>query len=303
MTHSTSQTALEADRLTKLFAGRPAVDAVSFALQRGEVVGLVGPNGAGKTTLLRLLVGVLHPDAGHLRLFGQPLDTASQDRIAYLPEERGLYQKDRVGQTLKYLARLKGMSLDSLRGRIRWSLRHVGLADQWDERVSKLSKGQQQKVQFAAILVSQPDVILLDEPFSGLDPLNRLMVERTVRDLAAAGKAVLLSTHEMSRLDALCDRILMIHRGRLLVEGQLAEIRHRYASRSLLVEADVDLSLFPSVASVERHNGCQRVQLAHDATEQDFLAALLATGARIFRYELERPTIEEIFVRTVQENP
>jgi len=292
---------LHVDSVCKSFVEAKVVDQVTFAVRAGEVVGIIGPNGAGKTTLLRMIVGILQPDEGSITVLGHQAGAAAQDLVGYLPEERGLYQRERVGRTLRYLARLKGLSIGQLRGRVRTFLRRMGLADQWDQRVQKLSKGQQQKIQFAAAIITDPALVLLDEPFSGLDPLNRHLVVQMVRALAAAGKAVLLSTHEMSRVESLCDRVVMLHRGRTVLVGELSALRRAHAADSLLVQTSADLGRLPGVASVERHNGCLRVRLAAGTSREQLLARLVATGAQVTRFEQETPTIEDIFIDQVRE--
>ena len=301
LSNSGRDVVLQVDAVSKSFGGVQVVDGVSFAASRGEVLGLVGPNGAGKTTLLRMIVNILRPNEGSVLVFGEEANPKTQNLVGYLPEERGLYQRERVGKTLVYLARLKGLSTLQLKGRIRTQLREIGLADEWDQRVQKLSKGQQQKLQFAATITTDPDLVLLDEPFSGLDPLNRWMVAQVVRDLADAGKTVVLSTHEMGRVESMCDRLLMLHHGRIVLSGTLDEVREACADEAVLVETTADLSAIPGVVSVESKNGCSRVILEPTTTRKQFLTDILATGADIRSFEPDLPSVEEIFVKTVQE--
>ena len=216
---------LSFSHLRKSYALTLAVDDVTFEVGGGEVFGLLGPNGAGKTTLLRLLMSILIADAGEILLDGRPLERPDGDRIGYLPEERGLYRKEKVREVLIYFGMLKGLARRAARARAEQWLDRVGLPEAAGRRVDELSKGMQQKVQIAGALLHDPDILVLDEPFSGLDPLNTVLIKDLLRDMSRAGRLVILSTHQMPMVEALCDRVAMIDRGRLVLYGDLQEIR------------------------------------------------------------------------------
>lgn len=210
-----------------------ALDDVSFAVRRGEVFGLLGPNGAGKTTLIRLALDILRPDAGEVRLLGASVKTADHDRIAYLPEERGLYRQQRVLDVMVYLAQLKGLSRAEARSRaMRW-LERIGLTDVARRKVEQLSKGMSQKVQIAASLVADPELAILDEPFSGLDPLHVEHVLELIAERRAAGQTTILSTHLMNRVEDLCDRMVLMNAGRVVLDGTIDDIRGAHANRTI----------------------------------------------------------------------
>ena len=220
---------LEYRSVTKRFGRSTALDAVSLDVEPGEVFGLLGPNGAGKTTLIRIGLDILRADEGEVRLFGGPVDGDVLDRTAYLPEERGVYRRAKVRELLVYLGKLKGMRrADAQRATADW-LSRVGLAHVADQRVESLSKGMTQKVQIAACLMSEPELCILDEPFSGLDPVNVALVTGLIEDRRARGKTTVLSTHMMHQVEALCDRVALVHHGRLIVYGQLDDIRREHS--------------------------------------------------------------------------
>lgn len=230
---SASSAALRFEGVHKHFGDRVALDDVSFEVPTGEVFGLLGPNGAGKTTLIRLALDILRPDGGDVEVLGQPVKKADHDRIAYLPEERGLYRHERVVDVLTYLARLKGVPRKEAPERARKWLAKVGLAEVANKRVEQLSKGMGQKVQVAAALVADPDLAILDEPFSGLDPLHVEHVIALIEERRAEGRTTILSTHLMNRVEDVCDRVVLMSRGRVVLEGQVDAIREEHESATV----------------------------------------------------------------------
>jgi ABC-2 type transport system ATP-binding protein len=287
--------------LRKAYAATVAVDDLSFEVRSGEVFGLLGPNGAGKSTLIRMLMDIIAPDTGAILLDGRPVGPRERDRIGYLPEERGLYRRDRVRDILIYFGMLKGLGARAAAERAHDWLQRLGLPDAGARRADALSKGMQQKVQIAATLLHDPPILVLDEPFSGLDPINTVLVKDLLRERSRAGGLVILSTHQMDMVEALCDRVAMVHRGRLVLYGDLESIRRRHGEAAVLVGADGELAALPGAARVESHGGLRRVTLRPGAAPRDLMRQLLERGMMVEHFEVARPRMEEIFVRTVRE--
>ncbi|HEU4401360.1 MAG TPA: ATP-binding cassette domain-containing protein [Candidatus Polarisedimenticolia bacterium] len=289
-------------RLRKAYATTVAVDDVSFEVRSGEVFGLLGPNGAGKTSLIRALMDIVPADSGSILLDGRPLDRRDLDRIGYLPEERGLYRRERVEDVLVYFGMLKGLRRPEARRGARLWLERVGLAEAGRRRVDDLSKGMQQKVQIAATLLHDPAILVLDEPFSGLDPLNTVLVKELLRERSAAGCLVILSTHQMPLVETLCDRVAMIDHGRLVLYGGLEEIRRGHDVPAVLVGIDGDGGLgdLPLAERVEKQGGLSRVVLKPGARPGDLMQILLSRGLAVEHFEVWRAPLEEIFIDTVR---
>jgi ABC-2 type transport system ATP-binding protein len=293
---------LELERVGKRFGVRVAVEDVSLSLRAGEVFGLLGPNGAGKTTLLRIAVNLLVPDAGAVRLFGASPGPALLEQIGYLPEERGLPERPRAVEMLAYFGELKGLSRADARAQARRLLGRVQLEARASSRIGELSKGNQQKLQIAAALMGRPRLLLVDEPFSGLDPVNRALALELLREGVAEGAAVLVSTHQLQEVQQLCDRLLLLHRGRVLLQGPVDEVRARFADGSLLVRGDANYAQLPAVASVVRENGGrQRLLLRAGATSGEVLRQIVERGLPVASFETHLPSVEQIFVRLVTE--
>ncbi len=292
-----SDALLELRSVTKRYGARVALEAVSLELRPGEVFGLLGPNGAGKTTLLRIAVDLLRPDSGELRLFGKRPGPDALGRIGYLPEERGLPTRARALEMLTYIGELKGARRAAAREQARGLLRRVQLDARDGSRIGELSKGNQQKVQIAAALMGEPLLLLVDEPFSGLDPVNRALAIELFQESAHQGCALLISTHQLEHVEQLCQRILLLHRGRALLTGEVAEVRARHADGSVLVRGRGD---FSALRSVLRADG-PRLFL-RDGFEA-FLREALERGLTLTSFEPAVPTLEEIFVRAVSQAP
>ena len=295
------------DRVSKRFAGYTAVDELSLSIPTGVVYGLLGPNGAGKTTTIRMIMDILQPDAGAVRLFGQPSGgRAHTERIGYLPEERGLYRKMRVLDVLVFLAEMKGMERRSARDRAAQWLERLGLAQWAQRRIDELSKGMQQKVQFISTVLHDPDLVVLDEPFSGLDPVNTQAMKDVVLDLRRRGKTILFSTHIMEQAEKLCDQLCIIARGRKLVDGALGDIKRTHGGHHLVVGFDgqtggaahvfADRAL---VSKVDNYGQYAELELAADADARRILAALVESGARLSRFELQEASLHKIFIDLV----
>ena len=298
---------LELDRVSKRFAGHTAVDELSLSVPAGAVYGLLGPNGAGKTTTIRMIMDILQPDAGAVRLFGQPLGgRAHTERIGYLPEERGLYRKMRVLDVLVVLAEMKGMDRRLARVRAAEWLERLGLAPWGPRRIDELSKGMQQKVQFISTVLHDPDLVVLDEPFSGLDPVNTQTMKDVVLDLHRRGKTILFSTHIMEQAEKLCDQLCIIARGRKLVDGALGDIKRTHGGHHVVIGFDGNVGnaaqVFADkqlVSKVDNYGQYAELELADGADAQRVLAALVASGARLSRFELQEASLHKIFIDLV----
>ncbi|MCX7682161.1 MAG: ATP-binding cassette domain-containing protein [Anaerolineae bacterium] len=291
---------INVQHLTKRYGDIVAVDDLSFAVEQGELFGLLGPNGAGKTTTIRIAMDILHPDAGEITILGQPPDRAKR-YVGYLPEERGLYRNLKVLDTLVYLAELKGMSTTTARGRAKYLLERVHLEEWAHRKVRELSQGMQQRLQFVASFVHDPEVLFLDEPFKGLDPLNVERVKELIAELRQQGKTVVLSSHQMNLVEVLCDRILLINRGRQVLYGPLAEIKRQYAPNTIRVRAPHLPATLPGVANVEHDDGAFNLTLAEGSDPQEVLRGLVALGVEIQSFEVAPVPLEEIFVAAVRE--
>jgi ABC-2 type transport system ATP-binding protein len=304
MADSSVPVPIRGDGVTKRFGQTIALDNVSLQVERGEIFGLLGPNGAGKTTLIRTILDIIKPDAGRLEVFGRTFQPADRDRIGYLPEERGLYPRQPVGAVLEYMGALKGMSRAEARAEsARW-LERLGLGDVAARKVEQLSKGNQQKVQIAATLIARPDIVILDEPLSGLDPVSARLVIGVIRGCAAGGQTVVLSTHQMGMVESLCTRVLMIARGRVVLDGELRAIKKQFSSNAIRVQSTSDYQACPHVDRVDGSaspDGFVDVYLQPTATADEFLRWLVATGSRVEHFERLSTPLEEIFVRVAME--
>lgn len=284
--------------MSKRFGQHTALEGVSLEVAPGEVFGLLGPNGAGKTTLIRIGLDILRADEGEVLLFGAAPSPTALDRTAYLPEERGVYRRAKVRELLTYLGRLKGLKRAAARKAGDHWLERVGLSRVADQRVESLSKGMTQKVQIAACLMTDPELCVLDEPFSGLDPVNVALVTDLIEERRAGGRTTVLSTHMMHQVEALCDRVALIHRGNLVVYGPLDEIRRRYSPHEVIVWTAMDLAAH-GVRATQYKAGGWRVELPPNATPAGYLHELVQNGVLIDRYEPLVARMEEIFVSLV----
>jgi ABC-2 type transport system ATP-binding protein len=286
--------------LKKTYTATIATDDVSFEVRSGEVFGLLGPNGAGKSTLLRMLMDILVPDDGSILLDGQPLARAERDRIGYLPEERGLYRKEKVIDVLIYFGMLKGLSRADARARALEGLARFELQEMAQRRTDQMSKGQQQKVQIIGTLLHEPSILVMDEPFTGLDPINTVLVKDLLRERSRAGAIVILSTHQMPLVEELCDRVAMIDHGRLVLYGDLEEIRRGHGEASVLVDAGGPIEGLPGVVRTAQQGRHTRVFLAPGTRPRDLMAAMAGRGVAVDHFEVMRTPLEEIFVSTVR---
>jgi len=292
--------AVEVSHVSKSFGPVKAVDDVSFTVEKGEIFGLLGPNGAGKTTTIRLMLEIFKPESGQISILGGPIDEAKKDRIGYMPEERGLYQDLALERVLVCLATLKDVPRDEARRRANQYMDQFDLTAYKNKKVKDLSKGMQQKAQIIATLLHQPELVIIDEPFSGLDPVNTQMVKNVLMDLRRQGATIIMSTHQMHQVEEMCDRILLINQGRVVLYGNLDDIRRQYSGHAVLVRAEGNLPTIPGVESIVTHNSALKLTLSPGTSPQDVLRALVALDVTLEQFEIATPTLDEIFIRVVQ---
>src|SRR5262245_27402794 len=285
------------DQVTKRFGGHVAVSDLALQVPEGSVFGFIGPNGSGKTTTLRMILHILLPDSGRIEVFGDPRTDVARSKIGYLPEERGLYKKMKVRRLLRYYGQLKGKSLKDIDVEINRWIDQIGLTAWLDKPVEALSKGMAQKVQFVSALISRPELLILDEPFSGLDPVNAEVLKDAILDVRRQGTTVVFSTHDMAVAERMCDRICMIFRGQKVLDGTLVQIQSEYGTDTVRVKVDgpVDiLRTLPGVSAVNDYGQLQ--ELRFTGNPQALLSALVAR-VPVRHFEVSRPSLHDIFVR------
>ena len=283
--------------ISKTYAGHVALGETTFSIARGDCFALLGPNGAGKTTLLRILTDILKPDTGTVAVLGTTNLVAIKDRIGYLPEERGLYKKQKIVDTLAYLGQLKGLSRKQAKTRALDVLKQVGMDSHAQEKAETLSKGMAQRVQFAAALIHDPEFVIFDEPFSGLDPVSAQAMQDLLLAEKARGRTLLLSTHQMSPVERLCDRLLMLSRGQVVLYGTVSEIRHRYQTGAVRVEHEGLLPEINLVTVQSTSHGTTVLLPPPEMPPAELLRRLIEQGASIRGFAAETPALEDIFIR------
>ena len=286
--------------VTKAYENKVAVRNLSLSIGAGQIFGLLGPNGAGKTSTIRMMMGITVPDSGRIGLFEKPFERKSLERVGYLPEERGLYKKMKVLDQLVFFGQLHGLQAEEARKRATAWAGRIEIADALHKKTQELSKGMQQKIQFIAMLLHDPELIVMDEPFSGLDPVNAVLVERTLLELKAQGKAILFSTHRMEQVEKLCDAICLIDHGEAVLAGNLREIKSRYERNHAIVEFEGSSAFLHSeeIAEAKNFSGHAEIELKPHGDAQKLLREA-AAAATIYRFELVEPSLEEIFIQTV----
>ena len=295
---------IEFESVSKSFSEKTILEDISFSVSQGEIFGLLGPNGAGKTTLIRLLLDILRPDSGEIRVFGDFLSPAAKNRIGYLPEERGLYKKTRLLDMLVYLAQLKGVPEKKAHLKAESLLKSLELDQHKNKKVEELSKGMQQKIQFLSAIIHEPELLILDEPFSGLDPVNTKTVMARILGLRTAGKTIILSTHMMEQAQALCDRILMLNKGRRVLYGSVDDIRREHGKNSLIVEfaEKGDLNAIREISGIKKvieHGKSVEIFPEEEISVQVLLEELVQK-ANLIRFEKKLPSLNEIFIQTLE---
>ena len=294
---------LKVQNLTKRFTGSLAVDAVSFGISHGEIFGLLGPNGAGKTTTIRMVLHILEPDSGTVTYDGKPFSESTRNLLGYLPEERGLYKKSRLMDTLLYFGELRGLRRGEARQRVREWLRRLDLSGQENRRIEEFSKGNQQKIQFIASVLHDPVLLILDEPFSGLDPVNQLLFKDIFQDLKQQGKSIILSTHQMDQAERLSDTLCLINRGKAVLSGSVRDVKQRYGKNSLHVEFDGDGAFMERLPGVQRallYERSAELELASGVTPRSIIEQL-NPQVDLRKVELLEPSLHSIFLQVVGE--
>ncbi len=292
--------------VVKSYGDFMAVDHVTFDIPKGVVFGMLGPNGAGKTSLIRIITSITKADAGQIWLDGEPLNSRHPEQIGYMPEERGLYKKMKVGEQLTYLARLKGLSAAQARQELGFWFKRFDIASWWDKKVDELSKGMQQKVQFIATVLHRPKLLILDEPFSGLDPINANLIEAEIRELASQGTSIIFSTHRMEQVEEMCDHIVLINKGQNVLEGRVTEVKQRFKENlfSIGYEGHLPESLQATspIFDIKKKEGQYlTVQMAEGAGTNDMLRYLIGQDVQVRSFNEILPSINEIFIRRVNE--
>lgn len=293
------------EKVTKSFGDFTAVRDLSLAVRAGRIFGLLGPNGAGKTTTIRMIVNITAPDSGTIELFGQHITPELQDRIGYLPEERGLYKKMRVVDQLSFFAELKNVDRKVSGPKIDHWLARLKLSEWKKKKSIELSKGMQQKVQFITTVLHDPDLVILDEPFSGLDPVNVELLKDVVLDLKRSGKTVIFSTHQMELAEKICDDICLLNRSQKILDGSLRQIKQGFGRNAVALRVEGDANVLNDrslVSSVQHHSDEIEVLLAAGANPQELLKRLVDSGAQISKYEMIEPSLNDIFIQKVSEN-
>ena len=291
--------AVEVNHIVKSFADKVVVNDLSFSVAQGEIFGLIGPNGAGKTTTIRMMMDIIKPDSGDVTILGEKLGESTKNKLGYLPEERGLYKKLGVLDSIIYLASLKGMDRRSAETKAHELLNQTGMLPHKEKRIEELSRGMGQIIQFIVGIIHDPELVVLDEPFAGLDPVNVELLKGMLFKLRNQGKTLILSTHQMNEIEELCDRILMINHGRSVLYGNLAEIKSKYRSNSVLLEFEGELGEVPGVIEKRTHKGYVELVLDGNTTPQQVLEQLVSRGIVINRFEMATPPLNEIFLRVV----
>jgi ABC-2 type transport system ATP-binding protein len=294
--------AVKASHLVKSFAGKVVVDDLSFSVGQGEIFGLIGPNGAGKTTTIRMMMDIIKPDSGEVAILGERLSEATKNKLGYLPEERWLYKKLRVLESIIYLSSLKGMDNHSITTKANELLNKTGMLSSKRKKIEELSKGMGQIIQFIITIIHDPQLVILDEPFAGLDPVNTELLREMFIDLRNQGKAVILSTHQMNQVEELCDRILMINDGGAVFYGELSEIKSRYQNNSVFVDVEGELEEVSGVTEKRTHKGYTELVLDSKTTAQQVMTQLVNRGMVINRFEAATPSLNEIFLKEAGKN-
>jgi len=293
---------LDIQHLKKQFASHLAVDDISFSLGKGSIFGLLGPNGAGKTTLIRMITGIFYPDAGKILFNGKDYNPEKDpSNIGYMPEERGLYKKMKVGEQILYLAQLKGLSKKEAFDKAKYWFEKLEMTGWWHKKVEDLSKGMSQKLQFVATVMHEPELIILDEPFSGLDPLNAEIIKQEIFELAKNGASIIFSTHRMEQVEEICDHIVLINKGKKILDGSVAEIKQQFKKNTFLIEALPDSAIDPTelFQVLNQKSNRWEVRCQTDIKTNDLLQYFMNQGKQIHAFREVLPSLNEIFIQLV----
>ena len=294
---------LRLSNLKKYYATQKAVDDISFEIQKGSIFGLLGPNGAGKTTLLRMITGIFYPDGGDIILDGKPFDAINDiQKIGYMPEERGLYKKMKIGEQALYLAQLKGLSKAEATEKIKYWFKKFEMETWWNKKVEDLSKGMSQKLQFVITVLHEPKLIILDEPFSGLDPLNANLIKEEIYNLAKKGATIIFSTHRMEQVEEICDHIVLMNLGKKILDGTVTDIKQQFKENSYLIQTDNEVAINdnPIFSTISNENNKILVKINEGYQSNDVLKYLLQENANIVAYNELLPSLNDIFIKLVE---
>ncbi len=293
---------IKVENVVKQFGQFRANDDISFSAESGRILGLLGPNGAGKTTMIRMITNIFYPDQGRITVFNEPISSRHQNRIGYLPEERGLYKKIKVLEQIIYFARLKGVPRNEAMKRARFWLEKLDAADWANKKVQELSKGMQQKVQFITTIVHDPELLILDEPFSGFDPVNTELLKGIILEMKAAGKTIVLSTHIMEQAEQLCDDICLINKGKIVLQGRVSDIKKKFGRDTVIMEfegSDSFLSNLEGVKVVSRSNNRLEMRLTNGSVSINDIIAESLKNLNLYKLEINEPSLHEIFIEVV----
>jgi len=294
---------LRLSNLKKYYATQKAVDDISFEIQKGSIFGLLGPNGAGKTTLLRMITGIFYPDGGDIILDGKPFNSINDiQKIGYMPEERGLYKKMKIGEQALYLAQLKGLSKAEATERIKYWFKKFEMETWWNKKVEDLSKGMSQKLQFVITVLHEPKLIILDEPFSGLDPLNANLIKEEIYNLAKKGATIIFSTHRMEQVEEICDHIVLMNLGKKILDGTVSDIKQQFKENSFLIQTDNEVAINPNpiFSTISNEKNKILVKINEGYQSNDVLKYLLQENVNIVAYNELLPSLNDIFIKLVE---
>jgi ABC-2 type transport system ATP-binding protein len=294
---------LRLSNLKKYYATQKAVDDISFEIQKGSIFGLLGPNGAGKTTLLRMITGIFYPDGGDIILDGKPFNSINDiQKIGYMPEERGLYKKMKIGEQALYLAQLKGLSKAEATEKIKYWFKKFEMETWWNKKVEDLSKGMSQKLQFVITVLHEPKLIILDEPFSGLDPLNANLIKEEIYNLAKKGATIIFSTHRMEQVEEICDHIVLMNLGKKILDGTVSDIKQQFKENSFLIQTDneVAINTNPIFSTISNEHNKILVKINEGYQSNDVLKYLLQENVNIVAYNELLPSLNDIFIKLVE---
>jgi ABC-2 type transport system ATP-binding protein len=294
---------LRLSNLKKYYATQKAVDDISFEIQKGSIFGLLGPNGAGKTTLLRMITGIFYPDGGDIILDGKPFNSIDDiQKIGYMPEERGLYKKMKIGEQALYLAQLKGLSKAEATEKIKYWFKKFEMETWWNKKVEDLSKGMSQKLQFVITVLHEPKLIILDEPFSGLDPLNANLIKEEIYNLAKKGATIIFSTHRMEQVEEICDHIVLMNLGKKILDGTVTDIKQQFKENSYLIQTDNEVAINPNpiFSTISNEKNKILVKINEGYQSNDVLKYLLQENVNIVAYNELLPSLNDIFIKLVE---
>lgn len=294
---------LTLDNVVKQYHKHRAVDGVSFNVEKQKIFGLLGPNGAGKTSLIRIITTITGADEGEVLIDGEKLNEHHPSYLGYMPEERGLYKKMKVGEQLMYLAQLKGLSKKDAKEKILFWLKKFEIEDWWPKKIEELSKGMQQKIQFIATVVHDPKLIIFDEPFSGLDPINTNLIKEEIRKLKDNGTSIIFSTHRMEQVEEICEDIVLINEGKVILEGNVDDIKHQFKENLYKIEFDGEIkSDFANFNVIDRSSNSITIKLEPEEEGNDLIRYAVDTGTHITSFNEVLPTLNEIFIKQVELN-